>query len=229
MLIIVDNKIPALAKEKLARLGEVAGLMSEDLTYPAISGHPDIFFCQLPQMVITSPNLPGKYFQLLDKNRIRYAKGTLPVGSEHPLSIHYNAAANDHYLIHRLEYTDPLILENAHFLKKIPVKQGYTRCNLVLLKKDHFITSDAGIMKTLSRNGFKGLFIAPEGIVLPGFSNGFIGGTMGILHDTVHVLGNFAYHPSGGEIARFLNGLNYRIDALYDGPLFDGGGILFLQ
>lgn len=228
MLIIADKKLPPDARATLAESGTVLELETEGIVYPAISGHPDIFFCSLPGILVVSPSLPEKYFHVLDQNGIIYRKGTLPSGNPHPASVHYCAAADDRYLVHRLEYTDPVILENAHALKKIPVTQGYTRCNLVLLKDHHYMTSDRGIHRSLMRNGLEGLFVSPEGILLPGFKNGFLGGTTGVLGDQVFLTGSLSGFPGGDTVREYLEALHYNIKELSGGPLVDAGGIFFL-
>ena len=235
MLIIVDKKIPGKAKEKLSASfpvrqagGNILELETEGIVYPVISGHPDIFFCKTPQTLIVSPSLPGKYLNTIQEQHQQFIIGNQASSIKHQASVHYNAAVNDHYLVHRLEFTDPVILQNCHTLKKIPVKQAYTRCNLLLLKDDHYITSDRGIHKNLQRSGLEGIFISPEGILLPGFPNGFIGGALGLLDNTIFIIGSLAYFAEGGTVRKFLEDLQYKIVELYDGPLFDGGGILFL-
>ncbi len=60
MLIIVDKKIPWEAKDKLSVSGTVLELETEGIVYPAISGHPDIFFCKTPQMLVISPKSSRK-------------------------------------------------------------------------------------------------------------------------------------------------------------------------
>jgi hypothetical protein len=227
MLIILDKKVPAEAKEMLAASGTILELETEGIVYPAISGHPDIFICQIPQTLIISPSLPEKYLKVIEDHKIQFIRGNQASSIQHPASVHYNAAVSAHYLVHRLEYTDPAILENCHMLKKILVKQGYTRCNLVILKGDHYITSDKGIHRNLQRSGLTGIFVSPEGILLPGFPNGFIGGTMGVHNDTVYIIGSLSKYPEGSTVRKFLEDLEYRIVELYDGPLVDGGGILF--
>jgi hypothetical protein len=235
MLILADKKIPAEAKEKLFAYGTLLELETEGIVYHAISGHPDIFFCKTPQSLIISPSVPDNYLQKIKELELEYITGNLTSRIPHPTSqnsypasVHYNAAVNDRYLVHRLEFTDPVILQNCHTLKKIPVKQAYTRCNLLLLKDDHYITSDPGIHKNLHRERLDGIFVSPAGIILPGYPNGFIGGVMGLLDDTVFIIGSLVHFAEGSVVRKFLEDQNYRIVELYDGPLFDGGGILFL-
>jgi hypothetical protein len=243
MLIIIDKKIPREAKDKLSTLGNILELETEGIVYPAISGHPDIFICQTPQKLIISPNLPENYLDRIKEHNIQFLIGNPssildssstilqhPSSSiQYPASIRYNAAVNEHYLVHRLEFTDPIILQSCHTQKKIPVKQAYTRCNLLLLKDDHYLTSDQGIHKNLQRSGLKGIFVSPVGILLPGFPNGFIGGTMEALNDNIYITGSLSHYPEGQTVRKFLEDLNYGIVELYQGPLFDGGGILFMN
>jgi hypothetical protein len=229
MLIIIDRKILGEAKERLSSIGTVLELETEGIVYPGVSGHPDIFLCQTPRTLVISPSLPLKYVQILEENHVPFITGNDKIGPNHPSSIHYNAAVSDHYFVHRLEYTDPVLLQQCHALKKIPVKQGYTRCNLLLLRDNHYVTSDEGIFENLQRSGLTGIFVSPEGVLLPGFSNGFIGGAMGTLNNTVYIVGNLSHFPEGETVRKFLTDLAYEITELYEGPLFDGGGILFIQ
>jgi hypothetical protein len=228
MLIIVDKKIPAEAKEKLSAYGSLLQLETEGILYPAIAGHPDIFFCKTPQTLVVSPSLPDNYIRKIKEIKQEYVTGNHTSHIPYPASVHYNDAVSDHYLVHRLEYTDPAILQNCHTLIKIPVKQAYTRCNLLLLNHDHYITSDPGIHRNLQLATLDGIFVSATGIILPGFLNGFIGGAMGLLNETVFINGNLSHYQDGETVRAFLEDLEYRIVELYDGPLIDGGGILFI-
>lgn len=230
------TRIPREAKDKLSVSGIVLELETKRIVYPAISGHPDIFICQTPQKLIISPSLPENYIDKIKQQNIPFIIGNPPSILHSPLSIIqypasvlFNAAVNAHYLVHRLEFTDSVILQNCHTQKKVPVKQAYTRCNLLLLKDDHYITSDQGIHKNLQRIGLKGIFVSTEGILLPGFPNGFIGGAMGLLNDNVYITGSLSHYPEGQAVRKFLEDLKYGIVELYQGPLFDGGGILFMN
>ena len=243
MLIIADKRLPGTAKQNLKSFfrrqetedgGQIVipeefnflELETDGIVYPAISGHPDIFFCPTPSGLVVSPGLPPNYRVILSNAGVGFITGHLASGIRHPASIHYNAAVNNHYLVHRLEYTDPVILENCHFLKKINVNQGYTRCNMIWLKHDRYITSDPGIHRTLYQNGLEGLYVSPEGILLPGFRNGFIGGTMCVYQNSVVFTGSLSQYPEGVRLGNYLVSMNYNIIELYDGPLVDSGGVI---
>jgi hypothetical protein len=86
MLNIIDKKIPEEAKKNLAEAGlhpdySLLELETEGLVYPAISGHPDIFFCQTPQTLVIAPNLPHPCKEILIKNQISFSESKLRTGS----------------------------------------------------------------------------------------------------------------------------------------------------
>ncbi|MCD4745036.1 MAG: hypothetical protein K8R58_01920 [Bacteroidales bacterium] len=228
MLIIIDKKIPEQAKENLSKYGDVLELSTKNITYDAISGHPDIFFCKINNRLIVAPNLPDNYLSILKKNHIKFIKGEKPVKSKYPETAYYNAVVTNKFIIHHFDITDPVILDNTGHLKKLYVSQGYSRCNLLALKNQHFITSDKGIFKILSEFGFQLIYVSPKNIVLPGFNNGFFGGACGVFKDKVFIIGNLKFFPAGEDVRNFLHKLDYKIIELYDGPLFDGGSILLV-
>ena len=228
MLIIVDRKISAEAKKVLATFGELLELATGGITYPAISGHPDIFICQSPDKLIIAPNLPQKYFDQLNDRRINYIKGELLVGPEYPASACYNAVATSKYFIHNLRHTDPVITRELQDLTPVHVDQGYCRCNLLPLKNDHFITTDYGILKGLQPLGLQPLGLQPEGILLEGFPHGFFGGCCGVWEDTVLINGNLQFYKEGEKVREFIVQSGYAILELYPGPLVDVGSIIFI-
>lgn len=221
--------MPEKAKETLAYYGEVLEFATSGITYEAISGHPDIFFFLSSSHLIASPNIPAEYFRVLDEKKISYIKGTSPVGMKYPDSARYNASVSRNFLIHRLDITERKILEYSKEKQTIHVGQGYCRCSLLPLKTDSFITSDEGIYKKLKETGLEVLYVSSESVVLPGFRHGFFGGACGVMDNTVFLCGSLKYHPQGDEIRSFLNKNGYETLELYDGPLLDGGSILFTE
>jgi hypothetical protein len=236
MLIIVDHKISEAAKEKLSIYGELLELKTEGIAYPAISGHPDIFICQSLDKLIVAPNLPEEFIAILKKTNPDVITGEFPVGNEYPATARYNAVATKNYLIHNFRHTDFMITRALEDLQPVHVDQGYCRCNLLPLKDDHFITSDAGIFKVLMGLHPKGwspegryLLVSPQDILLEGFPNGFFGGCCGVLEDKVFINGILEDYEDGEKVRDFLWGLDYEIIELKDGPLVDTGSIFFIQ
>ena len=229
MFIIVDKKIPAAAREQLAALGEIVELETKGITYEAISGHPDIFFHKAGDQLIIAPNVPREYLTLLEAAGINIITGEQRVGPKYPASSAYNAVSTHDLLIHNFRNTDSSITRALEDADLIHVDQGYTRCNLLALGSEHFITSDEGIARVLGRFGKDCLYVDPAGILLEGFKHGFFGGCCGILGNDIFIIGSLEHYPEGEKAREYASESGYSIVELYDGPLFDGGSILFIN
>ena len=227
MLIIADHRIPQEAKEALGRYGKLLGLATEGITYEAISGPPDIFFLPMGRTMVTAPNTPESYIDALHDEGVEVVFGEQPVGDKYPASSAYNAVWLPGLLIHNFRNTDAVITRLAADDDLIHVDQGYTRCNLLALDQEHFITSDIKVKRVLDNFGRDCLYVAPEGIILPGFKHGFFGGCCGITGQEVFILGSLRHYREGTKVQQYLTSLGIGIRELYDGPLFDGGSILF--
>jgi len=228
-LILTDEKLPPEAKDSLAKHGDIIEFSTSNITYDAISGHPDIFFCKTNNKLIVAPNLPESYLMLLKEKNFPFVIGSRNVESKYPSSARYNAVVTDNFLIHNLKITDSTILENTKELNQIHINQAYTRCNLLPLKNNSFITSDKGIYKTLNEEKLNIIYVSPDEILLEGFSNGFFGGACGVSKNKVFIIGSLKYLSDGNKVRDFLKNLNYEIIELYDGPLVDGGSLMFLD
>ncbi len=229
MFILGDARIPDVAKENLSKLGTYVPFLTTGITYEAISGHPDIFFCQGVDLLVAAPNTPAKYLQLLKQHNISFVKGTLPVGQKYPETARYNASVSNDFLIHNTQVTDEILKQVFSSKKTIHVNQAYTRCSLVPLKNGRFITSDLGIFKTLISNGIDVDYFSPEGIILPGFDHGFLGGTLGLFEDKAYLLGQLKSYSKGNRLGEILSKAGYEIIELYPNPLFDGGSLFFFH
>ncbi len=229
MIIISNKNIPVQALEKLKDFGKVLTFETSDITYPSISCHPDVFICMLDDKLVIAPNTPEKFKSELNKNNVQFVEGQSKVSSKYPKSAIYNAVITQDYLIHNLEITDSSIKEECVSKKKIHVEQGYTKCNLLPLNNDNFITSDEGICKTLTANNLNVLYVNPQEILLPGFKNGFFGGACGIHQNSVFTMGSLKKLASSKQIDTFLTELRYEIIELYNGPLFDCGSLIFVD
>ena len=229
MLIIVDKKIPQDAKRALSHYGELLELQTSGITYEAISGHPDIFFHQINAKLLIAPNLPEEYKQILSRNGLEFVVGEQAVGKKYPASSTYNAVSTGSHLIHNFRHTDAVITAMGENAGLIHVDQGYTRCNLIPLDDHHFITSDHGIQRVLERFEKDCLYVDPKGIILEEFKHGFFGGCCGLHQGKMFLLGTLDHYPEGDRVKQYLSGLQIEIIELYNGPLFDGGSILFTE
>lgn len=228
MLIIIDKKIPRQAKDALLKYGDLLEIETTGITYEAISGHPDIFFHDTGKELIVAPNTPQKYLAILSKKGISYISGEQPVGEKYPASSVYNAISTGNLLIHNFRNTDSVITSRLEDADLIHVDQGYTRCNILALDEDHFITSDEKVKRVLDRFDKNCLLVSPEGIILNGFKHGFFGGCCGIYQKKVFIIGSLKKYNEGDKVSEFLQANDFEIIELYDGQLFDGGSILFI-
>ncbi|MBS4012357.1 MAG: hypothetical protein KGZ97_01180 [Bacteroidetes bacterium] len=227
MLILVDKKIPEKALRKLSAYGEVILFETNGITYDAVSGHPDIFFCQTPDILIVAPNTPGKYIDILIKNSIEFTFGNSTVGHKYPETARYNALVTDSIILHCISITEINIINLNVNKQVINVNQGYSRCNCIVVN-NQYLTSDMSIFKALSVSGCKVTYVNPSEIYLKDFKNGFFGGCCGVLNNKLFVCGSIDYlNPE--EVTSIYNINGIEIIQLCDEGLFDVGGILFLQ
>ncbi len=228
MLILADARFPEGVKKGLRRYGEVVPFASTGIVYEAISGHPDIFFCKTPAGLVAAPNTPPGILKKIHDAGVKMVVGELPVGATYPESARYNAFAGSSCFVHRQGLTDRRIMENTKGLTTIFVEQGYTCCNLTEAG-GLFITSDRSIENALRMAGKEILYIDPTVVKLPGQKHGFFGGCTGFHKDILFVVGSARHFPDGTTLLEKLMGRGIEVCELYDGPLWDGGSILFLE
>ena len=228
MLSIIDHRIPEKAKESLSKYFELIELPSSTETYESISAHPDIFFCKTNDALIYAPNIDNNIINILEKKGVSLIKGKSSIGKKYPESAYYNALITENHLIHNIKFTDPSILGITAGLEQIKVNQGYTRCNLIGLSENLFLTSDLGIHQILLEQKLNSFFINPEKIHLSGFKNGFFGGCCGFYENRLFVLGSLKYITEQDELKKNLEKNNIEIVELFNGPLFDGGSIIII-
>lgn len=208
-----------------------------DAVYDAVSSHADIYLCPLScGLVVAQEQYALMLEQLVDQsenrsselNELVYTIGSSPLGFEYPENVKYNAVQMGKHFIHNIKYTDKLLLDMAKRLKLniIPVKQGYTKCNMVVLDDQSAITSDAGLAKALISNGIDVLTITPGHVRLKGFPYGFLGGTSGRVGDEILFNGNLSAHPDYVAIKAFIKGKSLKIKDFEEYPLEDIGSIL---
>ncbi|MGM0565540.1 MAG: DUF6873 family GME fold protein [Bacteroidota bacterium] len=227
MLIIADGRLPADILKKLSEKGKVVLLQTDDIVYDSISGHPDIFICPTPSGLIVAPKTPGNILEALTQHKIPFVFGEQSPGKQYPDSIPYNAVITRDAIIHNRKHSDKSITKNNPGKEIIHVAQGYTKCNLIPLTENTFITSDRGIEKALQKH-YQVYWFSPENIQLRGQKHGFLGGCAGRWKNTLCFTGRLDSVPEHVRLKQVIayHGLTY--EELYDGPLIDGGGILFL-
>lgn len=220
--------MPNASKLALEKIGEVFFLEKQDFLYESIASHPDIFFCQINNQLVVASNIPEHWENWLQKNEIQYVKGKMELGKKYPETASYNAVATSEFFFHNLKFTDQSILDLTGGLNKIHVNQAYTRCNLIPLSENNYLTSDRGIEKQLLLIGKNVLFIHPSQIHLSGQAYGFIGGCCGIFESVLYVCGSIEFLQEAEEFKLFAENCSLKIEELYNGPLTDVGSIIFI-
>jgi hypothetical protein len=174
---------------------------------------------------VSAPALPEEILVNIGYAGVNVVTGISDPGKSYPDSGRYNAVVTSELIIHNLKITDPAIFKTFPGRKHLHVNQGYTRCNLLALDDNRFLTSDRGIEKALMAEGKKMLFVDPAPVKLKGQKYGFFPGCCGILNGEVLIAGSLTYHPEGEQIREFINVSGLTIRELYQGPLTDVGGI----
>ena len=235
--IIADARMPEEAKKNLKKLGDVLFLNPTDITYKSISAHPDIFFFQTKDGLIYAPNAPKRIIKELKKRKIKLTEGKKEVGKKYPETVPYNAVGIGNTLIHNLKHTDSTIL--SLYENHINVNQGYTRCNLVALNENAFITSISDYRQQTTDNSLypqnyvgtrhatSVLYIDPKQIKLEGHDHGFFPGCCGVWKNNLIVCGSTKHLKEKEELDKFLKDNNFNLIELYDGELVDVGSVFF--
>ncbi len=232
--IIADSRMPEEAKKNLKKLGNVLFINPTSVTYNSIASHPDIFFFQKDDALIYAPNAPKRIIKELKKRKIKLIEGKKEVGKKYPETVPYNAVGIGNLLIHNLKHTEETIL--SFYENHINVNQGYTRCNLLALNENAFITSDLAISRQLSAvnsqsqsSTVKVLYINPKQIKLEGQRNGFFPGCCGVWKNNLIVCGSTKNLKEKTELDKFLKENKFNLIELYAGELIDVGSIFLID
>ncbi len=201
---------------------------TDGITDNSISGHPDIFIYQYKNRLVVAPNAPVGLFLFFDSHNITYLKGERDVGYGLHNSVQYNCLSTSEFLFHKSEFTDSTILEINKDKEFIQLPQAYTRCSLVHLCENNYLTSDRGIENVLLKKGFSCFYFNPEQIIIKDHKNGFIGGAIGIFGKRIFFNGKVELHADGRRLKEYLLELDFEIVDLSDKFLYDGGCIFFV-
>lgn len=196
-------------KSKGLYINLVDGLPDIDIS---IRSHPDLYMCKLS-----------------NKQIVHCLSEELPT-SPYPSDIPYNGVSVGNYFIHNLQHTANFLKKAVNSLHLIPinVKQGYTKCNMVVVDETSAITSDEGIYKTLHTNApdLEILLIQPKNVLLSGHPYGFLGGASGRIGNTIVFHGDLSAHPNFNEIINFIQAKNLEIKYFPEFTLTDIGSII---
>ncbi len=201
-----------------------------DAVYDAVASHADIYLCKIRNELIVSPEQYPLIRGDLLRCRIKHSIGASRLGRQYPANVKYNAAQVGGYLIHHLNHTDSIILSNSEEagLEPVHVKQGYTKCNLVVVCENAVITADEGMASILERYEIDVLLISQGHTALTGFPYGFLGGASGRIGSEIIFNGNLSAHPDFKRITEFIRIRGLQAVWFEDYPLEDVGSIIHI-
>jgi len=191
--------------------------------------HPDMLFFNHKNERITI--LSEGYYSVNHRFFHQFPNASLcldsvPLAPKYPHDIPFDAIGIGERLYCLETYTSKEI--KRRFKKIINVKQGYAACSTLILNERAAITADGGIARALMADGVNTLLISPNGISLPGYDNGFIGGATAVINETVFFFGSLYHHPSGELIRRFCLENDFSIVDFPHLPLTDYGSVRYL-
>lgn len=217
--LIIDERIRNIELEYLSKYFEVIKLpLSEDV-YDEISGHSDIFYCNLEDKIICAPN--AKIIEpsfIIGKNKVKY---------KYPEDVYYNACKIGDKIIGS-KYTDSSISVD------ILTIQGYTKCSIAVTGENSCITTDVLIAKELKKNHIDALLIDERNIKLLDTNKniskrrGFIGGASLVFDNKFVLFGDIEKLYSKNIILSHLKKYNLQLVDFKELEVYDyGGGIIY--
>jgi hypothetical protein len=215
--IYVSNGAHPLFHKHLEKLGyQMITVLESPSLNSGIASHPDIFMCKMG----SNPESEIFFGDILKPQ------------DPYPQDIIYNAVCTGKYFIHHLKASDEALLQRAKEMGMIliDVRQGYTKCNTVVVDSNSLITSDKGIHNALSQyTDLKCILVQPGHVKLTGYSTGFIGGASGRVGDHMIFHGNLKNHPNFTDMKRFIESRGLKVFWFEEFPLTDIGSIIELK
>lgn len=153
-----------------------------------------------------------------------------PISNKYPNDILLNIAIVGKNAFCNTKYASKMVLKhlesNGYDIHH--VAQGYAHCSTCIVSDNAIISADLGIVQEAQKVGMDALLISNGYISLPPYDYGFIGGSCGAFEDKIFFCGSLKYHPDGEKIRLFCEKHNKTVVELFDAPLVDIGGMLFI-
>ena len=194
-----------------------------------VNHHPDMLFFNPPNSTVTILSEcyhavnPG-FFEKFSTEKLILDNITL--GSKYPHDISFDALGIGSTLYCLEAHTSSEV--KKRFSQTVNVKQGYAACSCLLLNDTTIITADKSIAKALQCNGITVHVISHEGISLPGYGCGFIGGASAVINGNAIFFGDLKKHPDGERITEICRAVGIKPIDFPHLPLTDYGSIRYL-
>ncbi len=230
-LAVISETVPRHMADKLAERFDILRLPPDRTIAPPVSSHPDMIISQIGETFI----IPQSYYeaypyiteQISDCSGLSLTRSCAPRSAGYPLDVSLNAAVGDDLVICRKDTCAPEILSAAGSLgyRIVNVKQGYAGCSCIVTPAG-VITSDKGIFSAMCGNS---VYVPNNGILLPGYDIGFIGGCGGFCDGVLYFFGDIMSAAAGETVTEFARHHGYEVVPLSPDPLTDYGGIKFFM
>ncbi len=231
---VVSSSMPTSAKEDLRPLVRDIIVLHPDPQLPSpVSSHPDMLLFSLGDTLITYRSYYAIAQAAMDKllayTGLHLVLTDHPHGAVYPGDVGLNAlplsppTKTGGYLFARPASLAPEVTAwaSAFDYRILPVKQGYAGCS-GLAVGGTLVTADPSLHRAAVAVGIPVVSVAQEGILLPGYDHGFIGGAGGVFGGAVLFCGT----PDGAVLdALERHTAVEEVHCLGDTPLFDCGGI----
>lgn len=230
-------KTPYLPKGKVAVA--VADLKREDilivepcsfLNLPqSLKKHADLSFCYLGEgRAVCAKGSFDYYKRKFENTPLHIIEGETAPDIHYPYDAAYNVAIVGKKMFCKVDTTDKSLLKEAEILgyKIINIRQGYSKCSVCPVDENSAITADISFYKKAHLEGIDTLLITNQTILLPGYNNGFFGGSAYMEDEkTLCVKGDLKTHPDYDKIMEFLKVRDIKIKS-GKGNVFDFGSFI---
>lgn len=232
VLAAVSCAMPAGALAELKHLcAEVVPLPPDPLLSAPAASHADMLLFSIGDALVVHRSYYAlarrEIDTILHSTGLRLVLTDCPRGPEYPLDVALNALLCGRYLFGRLDVLAPEIpaLAKQNGITPVHVRQGYAGCS-GLTADNVILTADPSLTKAARACGIPVIPVPDKNILLPGYDHGFFGGCGGVCENEILLCGT----PDPAEYAAPIHSLTLfgkSVLPLYDGPLYDCGGIKF--
>ena len=138
----VDERIEFEELENLHKLNiKVIKVPKTDLTYEAVSGHPDILMHICDDKVILHKDIDKAFLHHLESLNLNVLLSKKSIGYKYPNNIILNGVSTSEFFIHNTKYTDEKLLTLIGNKQIVNVPQGYTKCSTAVVSNKAIMTS----------------------------------------------------------------------------------------
>ncbi len=226
--ILVGNTVSEKCENTLKKMGYViVKLPPFEKLQSCVASHADMLIFFDGNKIITHIDYYSINKKIFDSLGIEIQTTDEAVSNMYPKDILFNAVlTKNKVLFSKTASTSKYISNLAE--KKVNVKQGYTACSTCRVTDNAFITTDKGLYDAYTANGIDALPVEKEGIDLPGYDCGFIGGASAVLDDFVCFFGDIKEHTDYIKINSFIEKHGKKAVSLSDEKLTDVGGAVVI-